>query len=165
MNMVGLVVATAMLANSAMTAVTWGVALVVGSGTGGIIGGVIALKRFKLERQAAAVNGTVSLRTVDVEQFKAMFPGGLGDAVEHWREEAKGLYVEVDELRKQRQIDHETILQLTTQRQADHDTIVQLTTDLAATQVQLAATTAQLTTTKVELEQAKSRISHLETDR
>jgi predicted acylesterase/phospholipase RssA len=77
------------------------VALVVGTSAGGLTGFVIALRQTKIEKQRADQDGSLGLREVDVEQFKALFPGGLGDAVEHWRDEAKELYVEVDELRTQ----------------------------------------------------------------
>lgn len=115
--------------------------IVIGSGTGGLIGAVITWRRFKLEQKSTEVKNRVDLQHVDVEQFKAMFPGGLGDAVEHWRDEAKGLYVEVDDLRGQ--------------RQADRDEIRALKRELATTQ-------RQLEHTVTALHEAEERIKHLE---
>ena len=130
-----------MILAAASDNITTLVIIVIGSGTGGIFGAFFTLKKYQLEKKQAVDNRAVSLRTVDVDQFKAMFPGGLGDAVEHWRDEAKGLYVEVDELRKQRQADHDQIMSL---------------------QAQLTATQAELTATKRELSIAQDRITHLE---
>lgn len=111
--------------NTAQPLLTTLVLLVIGSGTGGIIGAIVTWKRFKVEQQTSVVQNKVDLQYVDVEQFKAMFPGGLGDAVEHWRDEAKGLYIEVDDLREQRVSDHDEIRLLklelaSTKRQLDH---------------------------------------------
>lgn len=120
------------------------VAIVVGSGTGGIIGAIITVKRFHLERQDSEVKQRVDLQSVDVEQFKALFPGGLGDAVEHWRDEAKELYVEVDQLREQRRNDHDEILRLKSE---------------------LAGTKRELASTQRKLESATARITQLESER
>lgn len=113
------------------------VVLVVGSGTGGIVGGLLTLKKIHLDKADSAGKHEVDLQAVDVEQFKALFPGGLGDAVEHWRDEAKALYVEVDQLRNQRSKDHEEIIELK----------------------------SNLADTRLELARAKTRISKLETER
>lgn len=117
------------------------VALAVGSGGGGIVGSFIMVKRYQVEKMTAQQRSQVDLQAVDVEQFKALFPGGLGEAVEHWRDEARTLYTEVEELREQRGRDHEEIVNL----KAD-----------------LRITNRKLEYTKNELNRAKSRIAHLE---
>lgn len=116
-------------------------ALALGSGTGGILGAILALKRIRIETKTAETQQVATLREVDVEQFKALFPGGLGDAVEHWREEAKALYDEVEKLRIQRQQDHAEINRL---------------------QDELLATQHQLDSTIKELKRANDRIGELE---
>lgn len=120
------------------------VGIVIGSGGGGLIGAIIIVRRFQLEKSRTQVVNQVDLQAVDVEQFKAMFPGGLGEAVEHWRDEARGLYVEVDQLRDQRGIDHDQILTL---------------------QSELRTTRRELSQTKRNLERANDRITQLESQR
>lgn len=133
-----------MSTNSAVTLVTVLVGLVIGSGTGGLIGALLMVKRYRMERDASQTQQKVSLQAVDVEQFKALFPGGLGDAVEHWREEARELYQEVDQLREQRENDRAEIARLRTE---------------------LATTKQELATTQRELEHATTRITQLESER
>jgi chromosome segregation ATPase len=101
-----------------------------------------------MEKALARTKSYVDLQSVDVEQFKALFPGGLGDAVEHWRDEARGLYTEVDQLRDQ--------------RGKDHDEIINLRSDLNITNRKLEFTKRELATTREELAAAKERIKHLE---
>lgn len=110
--------------------------IAIGSGTGGIIGAIVTLRRFRIEQEESRTNQQVSIQSVDVEQFKALFPGGLGDAVEHWRDEAKKLYEEVDKLR--------------TTEKDNHDQILTLRTELAET--------------KRDLAKANRRIAHLESE-
>ena len=88
------------------------VGIALGSGTGGVVGAYLSWKRLKLDIEAAKAETQASLKSIEVDQFKAMFPGGLGDAVEHWRDEARELYIEVDQLRNQRVKDHQEILKL-----------------------------------------------------
>lgn len=126
---------------STMTIIAALVALVVGSSGGGIFGSYVMFKRLRIEKQQSETQVKVDLAGIPVEQFKAMFPGGLGDAVEHWRDEAKALYVEVDELREQRKTDHEEILNLRSD---------------------LKITNRKLEHTKRELDRAEARIAELE---
>jgi predicted nucleic acid-binding Zn-ribbon protein len=93
--------ASLIAATDTVTVLMLFVTLIVGTSAGGLTGFIIALRQSKIDKQRADQDGSLGLREVDVEQFKALFPGGLGDAVEHWREEAKELYVEVDTLRNQ----------------------------------------------------------------
>lgn len=130
----------------------------VGSGGGGIIGAVVTLKRLKLEQRQSEQQGKMLLRDADVEQFRALFPAGLGDAVEHWRDEARELYKEVDRLREI--------------ERANYDEILILRTELDRTKAQLDRTKAELATTREELEQtrialadANRRIGELEDER
>jgi chromosome segregation ATPase len=144
-----------MLGADTVTTITLLAALVIGSGTGGVVGAVLTVKRFQVERQDSEVKRKVDLQSVDVEQFKAMFPGGLGDAVEHWRDEARSLYVEVDELREQRGRDHDQIIQLKSE-------LAQTKRELAGTQRELESTQRKLETTSNRLEAANGRIAELE---
>lgn len=141
------------------------VALAVGSGTGGIVGGVMMIRRFKLEQlaaeeaaRAAEAQEHIGLREVDVEHFKAMFPGGLGDAVEHWRDEAKKLMGEVHSLRQIEQINYEEILVLRT----EHD---RTKSELGRTKRALERTNEKLELAKEDLVQANRRIEQLESER
>lgn len=129
---------------STITVLTALVALAIGSGTGGIVGAVIMVRRFKVEQEAAKTQGRIGLREIDVEQFKAMFPGGLGDAVEHWRNEAKNLMTEVTSLREIERQNYGEILIL---------------------QTELDRTKASLKRTQKDLERANGRIEHLEKER
>lgn len=129
---------------STMTVITAMVALAVGSGGGGLLGALVMWKRFRVEQTQAETKNKVDLQSVDVDQFRALFPGGLGEAVEHWRDEARSLYVEVDELRDQ--------------HGKDHEDIVNLRSDLRVTNRKLEAT-------KKELDRAKVRIAQLESER
>jgi len=129
---------------STITVLTALVALAIGSGTGGIVGAVIMVRRFKVEQEAAKTQGHIGLREVDVEQFKAMFPGGLGDAVEHWRNEAKNMMTEVTSLREIERQNYGEILIL---------------------QTELDRTKASLKRTQKDLERANGRIEHLEQER
>lgn len=126
---------------STITIITALVALVVGSSGGGIFGSFVMFRKLKIEKEQTNTKTKVDLAGIPVEQFKAMFPGGLGDAVEHWRDEAKDLYIEVDTLREQ--------------RAADHEELRNLRSDLKITN-------RKLEHTKGELARAKERIAELE---
>jgi predicted RNase H-like nuclease (RuvC/YqgF family) len=109
-------------------------ALALGSGGGGIVGAIIMFRRFRLEQSESSTKQTVGLKEVEVAQFEALFPGGLGDALKHWKEEALELYDVVDKLRKE----HE------------------------ATKKELAVTQIELRVCRRDLTRATRRIRHLE---
>lgn len=117
------------------------VGMAIGSGAGGIAGTILTFKKFKVEKEQALKDQSLRSQSVDVEQFKAMFPGGLGDAVEHWRDEAKELYAEVDTLRDKRTKDHSQIQLL---------------------KYDLSRATAKVAKLERDLKIAQERITHLE---
>lgn len=116
-------------------------ALAIGSGTGGIIGAIIAWKKLQTE-------GQVGLKSVDVEKFKAEFPGGLEDIIDHWREQAQLVTKESKELRDE-------VKALRDKEEEDESQIRNLKRQLANTQ-------RQLEKTERDLGRATERIAQLE---
>lgn len=120
-----------------MTILTALVVLAVGSGGGGIVGAFLMVRKSKMDQAAQVSSADVGRRSTDSEQFKALFPGGLGEAVTVFQEQARDLYEEVSALRERESKNHTENLKLRT----------------------------ELAIVKADLVRAERRIAHLEAER
>jgi hypothetical protein len=78
--------------NNTITVLTGLVALTIGGGGGGLIGALVMWRKSKSEMLVAE-------RTTVTEQFNTLFPAGLGEAVEVYRNLSADLTRQLDEVR------------------------------------------------------------------
>lgn len=95
----------------AANALTWIQALAIvafGAGSGGVIGGYVALRKARSDEK-------IGMASLDVEAFKAQYPEGWDGLIERLREDASSLWEDVVELRDRERANTVRIIELETE--------------------------------------------------
>jgi hypothetical protein len=120
------------------------------SGIAALIGGIVAWRKFTVEKRDTETRGIVSIREVGAEELKAAFPGGVGDIIAHWRNE----YQLVTEQLEQTREDCENVRQ---QERASQVRIHELEMNVDNIGAQLRMAKARITMLELELEEERKK--------